>query len=801
MRRFYYFVIFILLILPFVHAQNKSYIIKGFLVDSKTNKGIEFANIALHKSHEYTVLTCSASGKNGEFIIPNVPAGKYYVKINFIGYKTRILSNIDISTDEKETALGKISMEETAILLNETEVVGNRQLTEYHLDKKVINVKQDIINTGNTALEVMQSQPSVHTNADGNILIRGSASFTVLVDGKPGLLQGSDALRQIPANIIDNIELITNPSSRYDAEGSAGIINIITKKKIESSFSSIINIRKGTNSKINGDFYLSYRNDDYTVYAGGDYAEHSFSIHIDKNMETFGSSGSIFNNTLWDGEAERYMSNFRFGFDYKLDELSNASLNSTIGKIRVHINDYVKVHSFSSLSDDYSYIQSGRSVEPKYYSTALNFSHKFNPDVNEITAEALYGHLDLPKNLLNSDYISDIGFILRSPMPQKYNLGDIGNNDQFRFKINYSQKFNDRANFEIGIQANLFGKKTDVKNEIFDWDSNLWEITIDKTNKFDLRNNVYSAFAQYSDMVFELNYQIGLRAEITDRSLNQLTLNRYYDYNKLDLFPSLSISKKIGSSGNLQFSYSRRINRPSDTQLNPYITYSDSYIIQRGNPNLKPETIGSYELNYQAGIGDFFLSLQTYFKSFSNSIYESSTVDAQNRIETTNSNFGEMTNAGVEISSNYTLLGVVKLSPSINLYNCSRNGKFDNLETKSNDFMWSARLDIASGLSKETPILLVINYSAKQYLEQVEINPAWSFGGGIRQSLFNNKLSITLQAQNLFKMTSESTIRNPKFVFFQNMIMQKNIISLSLSYNFNNFKKSNTTSDIEINTN
>lgn len=226
--------LFTVLLLAFtVNAQQSTPLegktINGIIIDSLSNSGLPFANITLHNSTDSSFITGVSSSSDGTFRLTNLSDGKYYLKISFVGYNTKFVTSIDLSDNKQRVDLGKISLTKTAYEITGTEVIGEKASEELHLDKKIINVSQNLNAQGQTALDVLENQPSVRVDPDGTVYLRGSSNFTVLVNNKPYPLQGADALKQISANSIDNIELITNPSSKYDAEGSGGIININLK--------------------------------------------------------------------------------------------------------------------------------------------------------------------------------------------------------------------------------------------------------------------------------------------------------------------------------------------------------------------------------------------------------------------------------------------------------------------------------------------------------------------------------------------------------------------------------------------
>ena len=276
----------------------KDGIIKGTILDETDGKPLPFANITLHNQSDSSYIGGTAAGTTGEFILTNVVEGNYYLKVSFMGYTNKLLPDINISQNDKEYNVGEIKLAKNAIQLQETEIVGEKPAEELHLDKKVINVSQDLNSAGGTALDVLQNQPSVRVDPDGTVYLRGSTNFTILVNGKPSVLQGSDALRQFAANQIETIELITNPSSRYDAEGAAGIININLKVQKDYSISGIMNVNSGTGDKYNADFSLNYNINGLTLTGGLDYRDNTFTNIQDIKRTTLFENGDLYNSSL-----------------------------------------------------------------------------------------------------------------------------------------------------------------------------------------------------------------------------------------------------------------------------------------------------------------------------------------------------------------------------------------------------------------------------------------------------------------------------------------------------------------------
>lgn len=812
-------VLFVLLVFSYLSVTNsilgeekidtRKGIIKAIIIDGKNNTPVEYANVTVHNSKDSTFITGSASGKNGELLIPNIPEGNYYVKVSFIGYDKTIVPNIAITPEKKEVSLGVVKINPAEINMDAVNVVGEKPTEEYHIDKRVINVSKDNTAAGGTALDVLQNHPSVQVDQSGNVLLRGSSNFTVLVNGRPGVLQGSDALRQIPANTIDNIELITNPSAKYDAEGAAGIVNIITKISAYDNMSGILNGGIGSRTKYNGDATLNYKSGSLGLTGSGDYRLFNNTNTQGYDRYTSNQSSMLYQKAEIDQSFRRENYNVKAGVDYTFSPTTGASASVSIGRVSFGGNFTLNGSDQQNApSGPFKYTSSRQrnDVTANYFQSVFYFNHQFVPKVDELIFEAVYSSVTQPQNQVSREYISDAYHNILLPNPNTVEMINKTERDDGRLKLNYSYKINDKSKFEAGLQANLAYRKFDYLNQTFDWGTNQWIVSDVYTNKYDFRNNIYSAFATYSNTLapLEMDFQIGLRAEQTDRLLHQITLAKDYSYNKIHLFPSLNLLKKLGEAQQLQFSYSRRINRPFEGALNPFPNYSDSYALVMGNPNLKPETINSFELNYQNTIGGLFLSAQTYYRNTQNTFQQTMLIGSDGRLNISFGNVAKTYSIGSEISAGFSLAQWMRLDPSINLYKTGLEGYILDQRNEKSDFVWSTRLRTTTFLSPETRIQLALFYTAKQITLQGEIDPIVNFTASIRQELFDKKLIVTATAQNLFntgkmKLYSQANAGTQMFLVAR---PEAPVFNITLSYNFNNFKNTSKVNDrVDINVN
>ena len=769
-------------------------IIKGVVVDSSSSTVLPFANITLHNNSDSSFVNGVSSGNNGEFVLNDVPAGEYYLKVSFVGYNTKYVNDIKVAKEKNVTDLGTVTLSKATYELNGTEIFGENVSEELHLDKKVINVSQNLNAQGGTALDVLQNQPSVRVDPDGTVYLRGSTNFNVLVNGKPYPLQGADALKQISANSIENIELITNPSSRYDAEGSAGIININLKIRKDYSLSGILNLNSGTGDKYNGDFSINYNVNGFNVTAGLDYRDNTNTNNQDIDRTALFGSQSLYNSTQLAISNKRRQYAFRGGIDYTADNKNSLGLSFGVGYVDIIGNINSRILDQQSGSAEYSFIKTNQKIPVNYVNSTFTYQYKMIPDVSDLNFELTYNYVNVPNDQTTIQNLTDQSYYDYYGMLSGNKFSNYSKRNEGRSKLNYKYKFSELTNIETGVQANFAYRNFDLKNKIYDFNSRDYVIDPNKTNSFDLRNNVYAGFVSYTSDFEGFNYMFGLRGEYMDRLLDQKTLGEAYKYDKMDYFPSVNISRKIDDH-QLQLSYSRRINRPNENLLNPAPFYSDPNITVAGNPKLKPEYIDAFELNYQKMYGSVFVSVQTYYRKSKDSFSQTFAVDTSGHFDITFENYGGSDVYGAEISSSFSIAQIFRFDPSVNLFQNHIEGVVDGQNITKDFFNWSGRLNTTVSFSKNTRLQVSANYM-KFIDAQIEIKPFMMISASLRQDFFDKAMSLTLQARNLFR-ASDMKIYASGSNFYSNGLIKPEspVFTLMFTYNFNNFKRTQRPGD------
>lgn len=763
-------------------------IVSGVVLDSATASALPFANITLHSKSDSAFITGASTDVEGEFELNNVTEGEYYLKVSFVGYNTKFIPSLKINKSSQKIDLGKITLSKVTYELDAAEVVGEKVSEELHLDKKVINVSQNLNAQGGSALDVLQNQPSVRVDPDGTVYLRGSSNFTVYVNGKPYPLQGSDALKQISANTIENIELITNPSSKYDAEGSAGIININLKAQKDYSLSGILNLNSGTGDKYNADGTINYNYNGLSLNGGLDYRNNLFLNNQEiQRVSNLGSFTQL-NQTNVSVRNKREQYAFRSGLDYTFNPQSSLGLTLGVGVVDIEGGLSTNVLKQQSGLSNYSYVKNKMEIPVKYVNTSLNYQYKFEPDVNDIYFEATYNYVDVPNDQVTEEYSSNENFNSLTDLISKVSYSNGSTRNEGRAKLNYKHKLSEGTTIETGVQTNYSFRNLSAVNKIFDKNLNDYVVDYNLTNEFDLRNNVYAGFVSFTSQIAEFSYMIGLRGEYMDRLLDQKTLSQSYNFEKMDFFPSVNVSRKIDDH-QLQLSYSRRINRPNENILNPFPFFSDPNISVSGNPKLKPEYIDAFEFNYQKMFGGVFFSAQTYYRKSKDSFTQTFSTDSTGKLNIIFNNYGNSDVYGAELSSSFSVADIFRFDPSVNLFQTHLDGLADGKAIVKDFFNWSARLNATVTITPDTRFMLSGNYM-KVVDAQSESDPFMQISASLRQEFFNKAMSLTLQARNLFKASDmKFTTTGSNFSGRAFIRPEAPVFSLVFSYNFNNFKR------------
>ena len=785
------FILFVLLLMS-VNSQifsqrNLENSIKGKVIDKDAKVALEYSNIILFSQKDSTQSNGTVTNAEGNFIISNVRGGEYFLKISFIGYETTKIENLKIGP-RTNIELGDILLKAESFNTKDVVVSGERAAVSYQIDKKVINVSEQLTSLSGNAVDVLENVPSVTVDIDGNVSLRGSSNFTVLIDGKPTILESNEALQNIPASTIENIEIITNPSAKYNPEGTAGIINIITKKNALEGISGIANLNGGNGTRYGADAVFESKSDPINFSLGLDYSKHLMEGENISETWTLFNGNKYYSSSDGNGNHGRENYGIKSSVAYSLTDNDLFTLNGRYG-YRDGTNgssqNYSRWNIIDPVEFNYSTV-SDRSRGGYDYSAGLNYNHNFESKTHTLTADLIYQHSNTDEFTSYKQY--DLNKIIIDGQEQT----EKGPSSSFRIKVDYSYPISEASKFEAGYSSDL-DYSNDV-NEYFLYDSLTSDFEIQDLFGKDVTydDNVHAIYSMYSNQISDFGFQLGLRTEYTDRLIKLNRTNEDFAIDKWDYFPSAHFSYKIDSENQLMTSYTRRIQRPRGWELEPFLTWMDSYNVRQGNPALKPEYIDSYELGYQKMFDRSLLSAELYYRINNNKIEFYQTAYSEDITLRAVDNIGKDYSFGSELMFNFDPLKIWNVNLMGNIYNYKIVGEIQETKFDRESFNWNTRLNNSINFGPSTQLQLNLFYNSPTVSAQGRQEDFVMAGAAFRQMFFDKQLALTLQVRDLLGTGKrESTSQSIDFYRYNKFVMESPVVMLNLRFNFNNYKSKN----------
>lgn len=758
--------------------------LSGRVLEYGTTKPIEYSNIVVFSALDTTLITGGITNSDGYFLLTQIPEGAYFLDIRFLGFEDKRFE-VSLTAEQMNLNMGEIYISPTEIDIEEVIVEGQRSPISYQIDKKVIDVSQmQTVISGNAA-DILENVPSVTVDIDGNVSLRGSRSFTVLIDGRPTVLEAQDALQQISANSIGLIEIITNPSAKYDPEGTAGIINIILNKERSTGLSGVANANVGLNDKYGGDFLFEYRTGDISTNFGFDYSRW-FSPGSSREENIFRTTqNNNFLNSTGEREWGRIAYSVRAGIEFKLGNYDLLSFGGRFGDRESQRNSVLNYNQWSDSQPElFNYIsRSVRSRSGNFFSLNSNYLHKFNLSGHEISGELIFSRS-------NSDEFtksSEIGG--NGQFDGKWTTEE-GPSTDFRGKIDYILPLNLNSKFESGYQGQL-----DISTERtglleFEQASSDYEFRPQFSYSTEYTRSEHAFYSMFSKEWSDFGFQTGVRAEYTYRTIDLPGLNQNYNLDRWDFFPTFHGSYKFAKGKEIMASYTRRIERPRGWQLEPFDTWMDANNVRRGNPALEPEYIDSYEAGFQTYFGNISLSTEVYYKTTNNKIERIRSVYSENVSLNTVGNIGKDYSIGTELMLLFDPLEFWNVNLMGNLYNYKVEGLLNSQNFSRQSFNWTTRVNNVFKISDLTQFQINTMYNSPSVSSQGRSEGYFSTDIAIRQDLFSRLLTLTLQIRDLLGTAKhEFTSRGIDFYSYDYFDRESPMVMLNVRFNFNNFKK------------
>jgi outer membrane receptor for ferrienterochelin and colicin len=760
--------------------------VKGFVLDAASGQPVEYVNVVIYSAKDSTMITGVVSDADGKFVIKRLPDGNFYLMFHFMGYSKKAVSGISINTKKHDADVGIVKLEQSALKLNEVEISGYKSNVVYKIDKKVVDMSQAPTEAGASAAEALRNVPGVNVDLDGNVTLRGSSNFIVLIDGKPSAIKGADILKQIPASTIEKIELVTNPSAKYEAEGTSGIINVILKKGTQG-FNGLINLSAGTGGKYTGDFLINFKRKKINYFVGGYFKDvKSFRNYYWDSKTIKNSDTSIVNFDVLKKDHQQDYS-LRAGFDYNLNPKNTVSLSGEAGD-KSWLTDITYPQYKNITSDNINrHTMNGSYMSSPwfYYYLALDFEHKFDTNGQNILITAYYSNSGGKSAYTNYEQLqSNSGQLLNYYFDRSTYRQDAAD-QEIQAKADYTLPIDTSQKIEAGLLIKFRPKYSSSSAYLYDSSSSSWIRNSAFTNQFDFNHDIFSAYLNYSRSWKKFEFQAGLRGEYSNRQLDLQTTSKKYSYQKFDLFPSLALTRKLGKMGQLQASYSRRINRPDDGSLNPFPEYTSGTILVAGNPELLPEFINSYQLNYMWGP----MAVETYYREVNNAMDETFSPDSNGGLFYRPVNIDKKIYYGVDLSGGAPLAKWCLVQLKFSCYNYSMQGSNIASDIPKTATIYEAFLGSRFILTKTTKIEAYGGYSSPNYNSQGKTDQYFYGGASLSQSFLKQMLTLKLSINNPFNIFRFSTSMADQYSNSTvSMTREANVIRFSLSYKLNNYK-------------
>ncbi|MBV9962386.1 MAG: TonB-dependent receptor [Parafilimonas sp.] len=729
---------------------------------SISGKAAEGASLSLFKTKDSSLVKLEISDKQGNFEFDQIKNGNYYLRVYVVGYKKYFTPAFEVSN--KNIKLEDIKLTEDEKQLANVSVTATRPLIENKIDKTVVNVDASTTNTGLSALEVLEKSPGVTVDNDGNIKLRGKQGVIIMIDGKPAYLSGQDLvnyLRNLPSNQLDQIELMTQPSAKYDASGNSGIINFKTKKNKNNGFNGsfttsaiFANYFKNTNS-----LNFNWRKGKFNIFGNYGYSAWKGFNDIYINRSFRDERGEPFNRYYEQhtyGRYSDYPFDFKTGADYFINE--KTTLTFTVDGLADNSKFYST--SRSNIYDSMkNFVLYNDAISNNYtpwtnFGFDLNLQKKLNKGGElDFDGDYIFYYSKGKGPSANYLYNPDGTLYVDSTAPNPYFLdGNLpANIDIYSFKADYSQPLKKNLTLEAGVKLSYVKTDNDAQYTLYDSTTGKWNYDDTRSNHFIYKENINAAYVNFQKQFKKLSVQLGLRAEQTIADGNQKVKSDDFHKNYVDFFPTSYFNYKLNDNNTVGLSYGRRIERPSYQDLNPFQFQLDRFTYQQGNPNLQPQFSHNFELSYNYK-GDLNITANyTKIKDIINDVLITQEIKGYNYTYQTKQNIASNRNIGLAVNYGKQLTKWWNLNVFVNVYNNKYVGVIDSEHINLNITAASANFSSQFTFNKGWRAEFTGFYTTKDLVSSAILaEPMGMFALGGSKSIMKNKGTIKVNVRDPF---------------------------------------------------
>ncbi|WP_044398096.1 TonB-dependent receptor domain-containing protein [Lacinutrix sp. Hel_I_90] len=771
-------------------AQNtqEEVTISGKILEESSKAPLEYATIIFDNKNDAKVITGGITNRNGEYAI-QVQTGNYSVSIEYIGYKTVSLGDKRITKDEN---YGTIYLEESAEALEGVELIAETTTVEIKLDKKIYNVGKDLTVRGGTVSDVLDNVPSVSVDVEGNVALRGNDNVRILINGKPSGLVGlnsTEALRQLPAESIERVEVITSPSARYDAEGTGGIINIILRRSKLQGLNGAITTNVGYNPSagINGN--INYRTGDLNIFSTTGYSYREVPGNSNSSTQ-FNSTGEFLDeNNTYDRKRKGLTSNF--GIEWYVND--SASLTTSI-LYRDGDDKDVNTNTLKRYDSNRNLLSTTIRLDPeteidKTIQYALNFQKNFSDSGHALTFDFQYEDSQEDQNSLiqvNNIITNDIK--------------TLEDQSQILLQSDYVLPIGENSQFEAGYRGNFDTTSTDLDVETLDENTSTLEIDTGLTNQLNFKQYVNAVYSQYGSKFGSFSFLLGLRLENTRITIDQPTSGSLNKKNFTGLFPTVNLNYEFTEDESITLGYARRLRRARGYFLNPFRSFSSATNFFQGNPDLNPSYSGQFDLGYIKRFGKFTFNSSAYYSHATDGFNfvsfdtgEFANVDGEQLpiIVRTPINLATEDRYGFEFTLTYNPSRKWRVNGNFNFFQNETKGTTPNgLSLDNTNNSWFARISNKYTLPGAVDWQTNLDYRGPNADAQSQTEGIFTTTMAFSKDLFNESASIAFNVNDLFNSRKrQQTTTTPTFTAFSEFQWRERSFNLSFTYRFNQKKK------------
>jgi len=766
-------------------------------VEDAGGRPMDGVSVSLQMSADSSTIKVAITGKSGQFTFDKIQAGAYVLAVTHIGYTNWHSQTLEITVSKPSILLNTISIQSSDAALSQVTVVGRRPLIENKIDKTVVNVDASATNGGLTALEVLEKSPGVMVDNDGNVSLKGKQGVIIMIDGKPTYLSARDLaayLKNMPANQLEQVEIMSQPPAKYDAAGNSGVINLVTKKNRNNGFNASL-----TASAIIARYFKSpnsitfnWRQGRFNIYGNYGYAYWEGFNEVHANNSLRENAGAAFNRYTLQYTYGRYSDRghtFRAGMDYNADKKTTIgfSVNGTVDDQWFTSGSTTDFYDSLHRYVQYNAAQSLNKTPETHLGFNGNFTRKLDGKGSELSADADYiyyntqGTINSNNYLYNADKIpSDAPYLLNGLLPS---LIDI-----YSIKSDYKKVLKNNTTIEAGIKSSYVKTDNNAIYTLYDNSLKTWEPDTSISNHFIYKENINAAYVNWQQRIKKFSLQMGLRMEQTHTNGEQTVNNIHFKRDYLQVFPTTYLTYKMNENSTLGISYGRRIERPSYQSLNPFRFQLDRYTYEQGNPDLKPQFSNNIEVSYNYK-GEWNISANYTMTTDIMSdvvITMKAAGDSNYTTYETTQNIASQRNIGLSINYSKQLMKSWTLNTFFNVYNNRYKGVVDSTGVDVSYTSFNGSFNTQYNFKKGWTGEISGFYYAKNYVSGVRLaNGRGMFSLGASKQLLNGKASVKLNLRDpfyLMNFTSRTSLS--KGLTYSHSIWDNRRVILTLVYRF-----------------